>query len=69
MVLLHHDTTHLDDFIDEIVDEAENILREKNLKIMCVVAKEGMVITIPLFLKLKNDLQRERLSDNIKIIC
>ena len=37
--LLHHDTTYLDDFIDEIVNEAENILREKNLKIMCVVTK------------------------------
>ena len=46
LVLFHHDPAHTDDFIDEIVSKARNILKEKKSKIICYGAKEGMVIKL-----------------------
>lgn len=46
LVLFHYDPTYSDELIDGIVRSAKKLVRSKNVKLICIPAKEGLKIKI-----------------------
>lgn len=45
LALFHHDPTHNDDLMDNIVSECQSIIKKRGLKMECFGAQEGMEIS------------------------
>ena len=44
LILFHHDHTHNDDKVDEILDHCRKLISDRRYGFECVAAREGMVI-------------------------
>lgn len=46
LVIFHHDPMHSDEFIDQMLEQAQKIVSERGSEVVCQAAREGMEIEI-----------------------